>query len=99
MMKLEYEFWMSDNRGIIRQRRAPGLLYHPEVWQGGRWHQGSPYVMDAITGMGEDPYSCGEWADEWTLEQAIQHASENGIDLFAENPDDPYPPKEPEDET
>ena len=24
----------------------------------------TPYALDALTGMGEDPYSCGEWADE-----------------------------------
>ncbi len=99
MMKLKYEFWMANIYGIVRQRRAPGLLYHPEVWRDGRWHEGSPYVMDAITGMGEDPWSCGEWADPWTLEQATQFAAENSIDLFAENPDDPCPPKGQTDET
>ncbi len=92
-MKPTYEFWMAKRHGIVRQRRAPGLLYHPEVWRDGRWHKGSPYVMDAITGMGEDPYSCGEWADRWTLEQAIRYATEICIDLFAENPDDPFSPK------
>lgn len=98
MMKLKYEFWMSDCHGIVRQRRAPGLIYHPEVWRDGGWYKGSPYVMDAITGMGEDPYSCGEWAHPFTLEQAIQYAAENCMDLFAENPDDPYPPKDQADE-
>ena len=48
--------------------------------------------MDAITGMGEDPYSCGESADDWTVDQATQYATENGIDLYADNPDDPHVP-------
>jgi len=94
MTKLEYEFWMATGHGIVRRRWKSGIPFHPEVWRDDRWHQGSPYVMDAIIGMGEDPYSCGEWADPWTFEQAAQYASENDIDLFADNADDPYPQNE-----
>ena len=31
---------------------------------------GSSYVMDAVTGMGEDPYSCGEYAEQLSLQEA-----------------------------
>jgi hypothetical protein len=46
--------------------------------------------MDAITGMGEDPYSCGEFSEQVDSEAAAEHAKEHGIDLFADNPDDPH---------
>ena len=44
--------------------------------------------MDAITGMGEDPWSCGESAAAWDQARAEEYARENSIDLYAENPDD-----------
>ena len=66
-------------------------MAHPEVWRKGRWVTGSAYVMDAITGMGEDAYSCGEYADEISVAEAEQVAARNGIDLYARNPDDPGP--------
>ena len=90
MPKIAFGFWFSENRGIIRQREAPGLLWHPEVWNGQRWVTGSAYVMDAITGMGEDVWSCGEFAEEWNLTQAEQYAKEHGIDLYSNNLDDPH---------
>jgi hypothetical protein len=74
-----YRFWFSDTRGLIRQLDHQ----HPEVWTHGRWHVGSAFVMDAITGMGEDPHSCGEYADQWTHAQAAGYAARNRIDLFA----------------
>ena len=86
---VEFQFWLSKSRGLIRQRRAPGLLYHPEVWRDERWVTGSPYVMDAITGMGEDLWSCGEAADKLDQPAAESYASANGIDLFGENLEDP----------
>lgn len=76
--KDEYQFWFSDTRGLIRHGKR-----YPEVWRDGQWVVGSPYVMDAITGMGEDPHSCGEYADQWTSDQAATYAAEHGIDLFA----------------
>ncbi len=85
MGNITYNFWFSDTRGIIRQRKAPGLSWHPEVWNGEGWVTGSAYVMDAITGMGEDGFSCGEWAASWNLLQAEQYAREHGIDLYAAN--------------
>jgi len=44
-------------------------------------------VLDAVTGMGEDLYSCGEWAFDIDREKAEAYASEHGIDLDAENLD------------
>ena len=73
-MTMIYEFWESDKYGIIRQRGTETELNHPEVWRDGRWQIGSPYVMDAITGMGEDGYSCGEWAFELSLDAAILYS-------------------------
>jgi hypothetical protein len=46
--------------------------------------------MDAITGMGEDGWSCGESADQWELPRAERYAAEHGIDLYADNADDPH---------
>ncbi len=51
---VEFKFWFSDKYGLIRQRSSPGKLFYPEVWRDRQWTFGSPYVMDAITGMGED---------------------------------------------
>jgi hypothetical protein len=41
-------------------------------------------MLDAITGMGEDPYSCGEWCEPLTDRQAAEVARTMGIDLDAE---------------
>jgi hypothetical protein len=79
MSEVQFEFW---------ERRAPGLRWHPEVWKEGQWVTGSEYVMDAITGMGEDAFSCGEWADHWERAQAEAFAAQHGIDLFADNADE-----------
>jgi len=65
-----YEFWLADGHGLIRQRRKSGRLAHPEVWRNGRWITGSSFVVDAITGMGEDAFSCGEFADALTISEA-----------------------------
>lgn len=81
----EYRFWDGERRGLIRQRDGHG---HPEVWKNGRWVYGSAYVMDAITGMGEDPYSCGEWAFDISVQQAEAIAAKLGIEPYAPNPDD-----------
>jgi hypothetical protein len=43
--------------------------------------------MDAITGMGEDPWSCGEWADSLTTSQAEEYARANQVDLYGPNSD------------
>lgn len=39
--------------------------------------------MDAITGLGEDLWSCGEDADECDLTTAKEFAKQHGIDLFS----------------
>lgn len=87
-MTMTYEFWQSDKYGIIRQRSDEEGTCYPEVWRDRQWRNGSPYVMDAITGMGEDGYSCGEWAFEMTDEEAAEYSKTHDVDLFAENPDD-----------
>lgn len=57
----------------------------------------SPYALDALTGMGEDPYSCGEWADEVSEAEAAEIAGERGLSLTGERMDPPdhlqKPPK------
>jgi hypothetical protein len=80
-----FQFWLSKTRGLIRRSASA----HPEVWRKGQWVPGSSYVMDAITGMGEDPYSCGEWADEITEPEAEAFAAKNGVDLHAPLAEDP----------
>jgi len=88
-MTMTYEFWESDRHGVIRQRSNAEGPYYPEVWRNGRWQNGSPYVMDAITGMGEDAYSCGEWAFELSPDEAMLYAKEHGVELYAEHSEDP----------
>ena len=92
---VEFRFWYSDKYGLIRQRHTPGALFHPEVWRDGAWITGSPYVMDAITGMGEDLWSCGEMAFEQDQAQAEAYAAGHGIDLYAENRGDPHGTRSP----
>ena len=75
-----WKYWLSDKHGLIR---APGMAVCPEVWREGRWVLGSPYVLDAITGMGEDFWSCGEWARDIDRAAAEAFAGEHGIDLDA----------------
>ena len=87
---MQFDFYVSQKWGLIRKRSSTAASFHPEVWNDGRWVTESPYVMDAITGMGEDPYSCGEFSEPVDSEAAAEHAKEHGIDLFADNPDDPH---------
>lgn len=75
----EVRFWISEKYGLIRQ--AGGVAGVPEIWGPLGWQTGSPYVMDAITGLGEDLWSCGESADECDLATAEAFAKERGIDL------------------
>jgi hypothetical protein len=76
---------MADVHGLVTVKRTEVGVCNPEIWRDGNWITGSPYVMDAITGMGEDPYSCGEYAAELSMEEAKSYAEENGIDLFVES--------------
>jgi hypothetical protein len=78
-----YEFWMADVFGLVRVKRTAVGVCNQEIWRDGNWITGSPYVMDAITGMGEDPYSCGEYAEQLSLEDAKSYAAKNGIDLLS----------------
>lgn len=71
---------------MIRQKQSDISWNNPEVWVNGRWVIGSPYAMDAITGMGPDPWSCGEYAEELSIEQAEACAAANQIDLFGPGP-------------
>ena len=66
MGEVAYQFWLAETLGLVRRRVGPEGLYHPEVWRTGTWRRGSSYVMDAITGMREDPHSCGEYAADLT---------------------------------
>ena len=88
MDKVKYQFWLAETFGLIRQRRDSESLDHPEVWRDGRWHGGSSYAMDAITGMGEDSYSCGEHAVELNRVEAKKYADSHDIDLYSNVADD-----------
>lgn len=78
----QYKFWISQRHGLIRQSQGQPSN-RPEVWHETGWVPGSPYVTDAISGMGEDFWSCGEWADECDQALAEQYANEHGIDLYS----------------
>jgi hypothetical protein len=84
---VQFKFWFHKGHGLLRRRGDAGPFGHPEIWNGRRWLPGSPTDLDAITGMGEDPWSCGEYADEWDLKQAQEYAALHGFDLFAPDPD------------
>ena len=86
-----FQFWDGEHRGLIRRRGSR----HPEIWHSGRWWFGSAYVMDAITGMGPDPYSCGSWASDLTVPEAQAMDAKLGVDLLAENPDERRPAQRP----
>ena len=77
----QFRYWISERYGLIRQHTTGEGMGHPEVWGDGRWQPGSAYVMDAITGLGEDLWSCGESADECDQAKAEQYARRHGIDL------------------
>ena len=79
---MNYRFWFSDTYGLIRQHSAPGSLSFPELWRDGQWRQGTPHVMDAITGMGEDAWSSGGDAEPWDEARAAAYAKAQGIDLL-----------------
>lgn len=86
MITLEdYEFWLWKSHGLIRRKNHDGSWTYPEVWNDGRWEMGSAYAVDAITGMGEDPYSCGEWAQQLSVKQAQEYAAKYRIDLLGPN--------------
>ena len=87
MNKYNFEFYKSDKHGLIRVRSNETEHCHPEIIRDKKWIKGSEYVMDAVIGMGEDPYSCGEFALPITQDEASQIADKLGIDLFAENND------------
>ena len=77
-----YQFWESTSFGLIRQKSTFKELHYPEIIVNGKWITGNPYVVDAITGMGEDPWSCGEISNELSAEDAEKIAKENKIGLY-----------------
>lgn len=82
MSQTQFRFWISERYGLIRQD-ASAPWEQPQVWSTQGWIPGSPYVMDSITGLGEDLWSSGDCADECDLETAEAFAQEKGIDLLS----------------
>jgi len=89
----QYRYFRNHNEriGLMRQwqwrdgqHRGQGWpeWLHPRGTEG-MWRPGSPYELDAITGMGEDPWSCGEGSDVLTERQARAVAAQIGVDLDA----------------
>lgn len=90
-----FRYFLNDKSriGLMRQwhwdengREGGGWSWpeylHPETTQG-RWKVGDAYMLDAITGMGEDPYSCGEWCETLTEAEASRLARKMGVELDA----------------
>ena len=74
-----YHRW---NNTVIRERGILDVEYlSPAGWAL------SSYAVDALTGMGEDPYSCGEWADEVSEAEAAEIAEARGLSLAMERED------------
>lgn len=90
-----FRYFLNDRAeiGLMRQwrwdengREGGGWSWpeylHPETTHG-RWKVGDAYMLDAITGMGEDPYSCGEGSSPLTLVEALRLAGKMGVELDA----------------
>ena len=78
-----YHSWRDT---VIRER----TIYDVEALTRRGWSY-TPYALDALTGMGEDPYSCGEWCDPITEAEARRIAATKGLTLEA-----PRIPRRPE---
>jgi hypothetical protein len=72
--------WRWDEDGRQQGNWSWPEHLHPETTSG-RWKVGNSYMLDAITGMGEDPYSCGEWCDDLTAKEAAKLARKMGVEL------------------
>lgn len=70
-----YHRWQNT---VIRER---GILDAEHLSPAG-WAVSS-YAIDALTGMGEDPYSCGESSDPVTEAEAARIAEARGLSLNA----------------
>ena len=70
-----YHRWHNT---VIRERELLDAEYlGPDGWDS------SPYAIDALTGMGEDMYSCGESSDPITETEATRIAEAKGLSLDA----------------
>lgn len=69
-----YHRWRDT---VVRQR---GRSFEVETLTPAGWAY-DPYALDAVVGMGEDPYSCGEWCDELTAAEAARIAASMGLSL------------------
>jgi hypothetical protein len=74
--------WRWKDAGREQGRLSWPERLHPNS-TGGLWEAGSSYDFDATTGMGEDPYSCGEWCGELSEPEARRIAAGLGVDLDA----------------
>lgn len=72
-----YHRWRDT---VIRERR----IYDVEALTPHGWAY-TPYALDALTGMGEDPHSCGEWCDAISDAEAATIARAKGLALEMES--------------
>ena len=84
-----YRYYLHDKAhvGLFREDRD-GTLEHLHSDKG-RWAPAPPAALDAITGRGEDPWSCGEWASELTRAEAEEIARGLGLPLGDDDDDAP----------
>lgn len=78
---MEYEFYESDNYGLIRACINGEDFSYPEILKDGQWIKGNQYIMDAIIGMGEDAYSSGGAAFPISKEKAQIIAEKSGVSI------------------
>ncbi|MGQ0433964.1 MAG: hypothetical protein ACT452_16335 [Microthrixaceae bacterium] len=86
-----YRYFLNDHQPhlLIRQWNGAsrGGMNWPECLRpdrgGGHWVPGPAYLLNAITGLGDDPYSQGDWCTDLSEEQARDIADERGLDLDA----------------
>lgn len=84
MTKTKYTYWLRDYGAILRSPTG-GLSGLQRLFEDG-WGVPAPTDMDAVTGMGEDPWSCGEWAEKISPQKARAAAKKQGFPFDIERP-------------
>lgn len=70
-------YWRWDSVGGDTLLRETDGSVHQLTGAG--WVDAGPAAMDAIVGMGPDPWSCGEHADAITEGEAVELAASLGL--------------------
>lgn len=89
--RCEYFTWYGyEDSALLRikPRKRPSGFDDYQVLYYGRdrgWESARTYALDALTGQGEDEYSCGEYSFPISIAEAQETAARHGWVLFGEN--------------